>query len=180
MSRKHDARAFLIGVLLGCSSLSAKETPQLAVYFSPAGGCTQAICETLARAKKEIFVQAYSFTSAPITKALIEAARRGVHVEVILDKSQQGGRYSGATALRNAGIPVCIDSAHRIAHNKVMLIDGSTVITGSFNFTKAAEQSNAENLLIIRTAAELASTYLVNWKAHKKHSSRLERTPFPL
>jgi len=179
MIPRRELAVFLIVVLLGCSSFPAKKTEQLEVYFSPEGGCTQAICETLCRAKKEIFVQAYSFTSAPITKSLIEAHRRGVHVAVILDKSQQGGRYSGATALLNAGIPVSIDSAHRIAHNKVMVIDGSTVITGSFNFTKAAEHSNAENLLIIRAANELASTYLVNWKAHENHSSRLQSRAFP-
>lgn len=41
-------------------------------------------------------------------------------------------------------VPRTLDSAHAIAHNKVMVIDGETVITGSFNFTKAAEESNAK------------------------------------
>ena len=50
----------------------------------------------------------------------------------------------------NAGIPTFIDNKHAIAHNKIMIIDQSTIITGSFNFTKAAEEKNAENLLIIR------------------------------
>ena len=54
------------------------------------------------------------------------------------------------TSLVNAGIPVLIDAKHAIAHNKVMVIDDQTVITGSFNFTKAAEEHNAENLLVIR------------------------------
>jgi phosphatidylserine/phosphatidylglycerophosphate/cardiolipin synthase-like enzyme len=58
---------------------------------------------------------------------------------------------------------------HAIVHNKVMVIDGETVITGSFNFTKAAEESNAENLLIIRDR-KLASLYMKNWQEHVKHS----------
>lgn len=61
------------------------------------------------------------------------------------------------------------DSAHAIAHNKVMVIDGETVITGSFNFTKAAEGNNAENLLIINDR-KLASLYTKNWQNHAKHS----------
>ena len=62
-----------------------------------------------------------------------------------------------------------IDSAHAIAHNKVMIIDGETVITGSFNFTKAAEDKNAENLLVIRDKP-LAEKYTKNWLDHERHS----------
>jgi len=139
------------------------------VYFSPDGGCTQAIISELARAKTTIRVQAYSFTSAPIAGALTAAAKRGVDVRVILDRSQRGERYSSADFLANAGIPVLIDEAHALAHDKVMVIDGERVITGSFNFTKAAESRNAENLLNIRSK-ELAERYGANWEAHRRHA----------
>jgi phosphatidylserine/phosphatidylglycerophosphate/cardiolipin synthase-like enzyme len=62
-----------------------------------------------------------------------------------------------------------IDAEHAIAHNKVMIIDGETLITGSFNFTKAAQTQNAENLLIIRDQA-LAAQYTQNWEVHRQHS----------
>jgi len=114
-------------------------------------------------------VQAYSFTSAPIAKALVDAHKRGVSVEVILDRSQRTEKYSGATFLANSRIPVYIESAHAIAHNKVMIIDGQTVITGPFNFTKAAEERNAENLLVLRSK-ELAKIYTENWEKHREHS----------
>jgi len=68
---------------------------------------------------------------------------------------------------------VRIDAKHAIAHNKIMVIDGEVVITGSFNFTKAAEEHNAENLLVIRDAA-LAERYAANWKAHAEHSEAYE------
>ena len=139
------------------------------VYFSPRGGCTEAVIRELNKAKNTILVQAYSFTSAPIAKALLNAHKRGVKVEVILDKSQRTQKYSSATFLFNAGIPTKIDAAHAIAHNKVMVIDGETVITGSFNFTKAAEEQNAENLLIIRDT-KLASIYTKNWQDHAQHA----------
>ena len=64
---------------------------------------------------------------------------------------------------------VTVDAAHAIAHNKVMIIDGVIVVTGSFNFTKAAEEKNAENLLIIRDPG-LAKLYMDNWDQHRVHS----------
>jgi phosphatidylserine/phosphatidylglycerophosphate/cardiolipin synthase-like enzyme len=96
-----------------------------------------------------------------------------VKVEVILDKSQRTDRYSSATFLYNQGIPVKIDAQHAKAHNKVMIIDGETVITGSFNFTKTAEESNAENLLVIRDK-KLAERYIKNWEEHERHSEVYE------
>ena len=143
--------------------------PPVQIYFSPNGGCTDAIIKQIDNAKSEILVQAYSFTSTTIAKALLEAYQRNVRVEVILDKSQKSQNYSSATFLANSKIPTFIDSNHAIAHNKVMIIDGNTVITGSFNFTKAAESKNAENLLIIKSE-ELAKLYIENWKNHKAHS----------
>ena len=51
-----------------------------------------------------------------------------------------------------------------------MVIDGKTVLTGSFNFTKAAEENNAENLLVIQNEPKLVAEYTANWQAHLKHS----------
>ena len=144
------------------------------VYFSPNGGTTQAIIKEINEAKSEILVQAYSFTSSPIAKALVDANKRGVKVEAILDKSQRKDSYTEATFLTNMKIPTYIDSKHAIAHNKVMVIDKATVITGSFNFTKAAEHNNAENLLIIKSK-DLAKLYLDNWGEHREHSEDYQR-----
>jgi phosphatidylserine/phosphatidylglycerophosphate/cardiolipin synthase-like enzyme len=143
------------------------------VYFSPKGGATEAVVSAIEKAKKSINVQAYSFTSAPIAKALVDAHKRGVAVNVILDKSQKSERYSSADFLAHAGISVLIDSKHAIAHNKIMIVDGKIVITGSFNFTKSAEESNAENLLVI-SDSDFALRYLQNWEDHKTHSQPYE------
>src|SRR5215470_13314866 len=141
------------------------------VYFSPNHGATTAVVEALDAARTSVLVQAYSFTSAPIAKALALAHARGVGVRVILDRRETGAKYSSADFLAHAGIATLIDGAHAIAHNKVMVIDGETVITGSFNFTTAAERQNAENLLVIRDRA-LADRYVDNWRAHAEHSTR--------
>ena len=153
----------------GWSAEIANHPTKWSVYFSPRGGCTEAVVEALGRARSTVLVQAYSFTSAPIAKALVEAHRRGVKVVVVLDRSQRTEKYSSATFVRNEGIPCFIDAQHAIAHNKVMVIDGLTVITGSFNFTKAAEDNNAENLLLIQDT-QMAVKYAKNWEVHWQHS----------
>jgi phosphatidylserine/phosphatidylglycerophosphate/cardiolipin synthase-like enzyme len=175
MRRLIPACVVLFFVLLLCGhaalaiDVDIGHTP-VEVYFSPNDGATEAIVREIDRARSEILVQAYSFTSAPIAKALLKAHRRGVKVQAILDKSQKTQKYSSASFLTNSGIPTYIDDKHAIAHNKIILIDRAVVITGSFNFTKAAEEKNAENLLIIRSK-ELAKPYLENWQRHRDHSA---------
>lgn len=160
---------FFVPSLAGSETVTIKNIPQADICFSPHGGCTEAIINVLDHAKKEIIVQAYSFTSAPIAQALVKAHRRGVKIQVILDKSQKSERYTSASFLSNAGIETFIDAAHAIAHNKIMIIDKEIIITGSFNFTKAAEERNAENLLILRSH-EMAKRYSNNWYNHLEHS----------
>ncbi len=139
------------------------------VYFSPRGGATEAIVQTIESAKSNVLVQAYSFTSIPIAEALVRAHLRGVRVQVLLDKSQRTQKSSVADLLIRASIPTLIDASHAIAHNKVIIIDGDVVVTGSFNFTKAAQERNAENLLIIHSK-ELSALYAENWQEHRRHS----------
>jgi phosphatidylserine/phosphatidylglycerophosphate/cardiolipin synthase-like enzyme len=162
----------LIGLLVMTMATLAgvpESCPTVPVCFTPGWNCTEAIVHALGEAKRTILVQAYSFTSAPIAKALLDAHKRGIQVQVILDKSQRGEKYSSADFLANQRVPTMIDANHAIAHNKVMIIDGETVLTGSFNFTKAAQEKNAENLLIILDAA-LAAQYTQNWETHRQHS----------
>lgn len=144
-------------------------SPVAAVYFSPAGGATQALVAEIDRAEISIYVLAYSFTSEPIAAALVRAQGRGVSVNVVLDRSQETAKGTQAGPVHEAGIPVVFDERHAIAHNKVMIFDQRRVATGSFNFTRAAEQSNAENLIILE-GEELARVYLENWQVHEGHS----------
>jgi phosphatidylserine/phosphatidylglycerophosphate/cardiolipin synthase-like enzyme len=142
------------------------------VYFSPDGGCTDAIIKEIHRARKEILVQAFSFTSAPIRDALLKAQKHSVKVEVILDNDEQKHQeFRTVQILKDGGVLTYIDDKHSNAHNKVMVLDRQTVITGSFNFTYAAEKRNAENIIIIKSG-ELAGIYAENWLNHQRHSRR--------
>lgn len=167
--KKINLSIVLIFFFLLSTHLYAKSSPSISVCFTPGGECTDLVVKELNEAKESVLVQAYSFTSAPIARALVDAKKRGVKVEVILDKSNKTAKYSAADFLRNMDITPLIDSQHAIAHNKIMIIDDKTVITGSFNFTKAAEEKNAENLLVI-SDKDLAEKYTENWKIHAHHS----------
>jgi phosphatidylserine/phosphatidylglycerophosphate/cardiolipin synthase-like enzyme len=170
---KHHAFTvvLLISALSSDTLLSRRveRAPALAVHFSPAGGCTREAVAQIDAAKRQILVQGYSFTSRPIAGALIAAKTRGVDVRIVLDRGQRTDKRSAATVCALGGCEVTYDAKHAIAHNKIMIIDDAIVLTGSFNWTSAAESSNAENLLTIRDA-RMAAIYKANWQAHRAHS----------
>jgi phosphatidylserine/phosphatidylglycerophosphate/cardiolipin synthase-like enzyme len=167
-------RTLLIFSLCLLATLSSRAATTAAdnirIYFSPHGGCTDAIVNEIRQAQKTILVQAYTFTSAPIAEALTKAAKRGVKVAVILDNEQAREQYSEADFLSRSGIRTLIDSEHSIAHNKIIILDDAAVITGSFNFTKSAETSNAENILVIKDKT-ITEKYTRNWRDHERHST---------
>ena len=146
------------------------------VCFSPEGHCAAIILNEIATAQRSIRVQAYSFTSHDIADALIAAATRGVDVAVIVDASDYAALlselYSVLADLNDAHLPVFIDYCCAIAHNKVIIIDEHRLLTGSYNFTKAAESKNAENLLLLDDPA-LAKSYLENWNMHRLGAEKL-------
>src|SRR5438270_9452817 len=88
-------------------------------YFSPRGGCTDAIVEELNAAQHNIELQGFSFTSRPIGSALVAAVRRGVHVTVILDAAQTSEHRGEPQYIASHGVPVMVDAKHAIAHNKI-------------------------------------------------------------
>jgi len=133
------------------------------VAFSPDRGATALIVKTIGEAKRSIRVAAYSFTSRPIAETLIDAHKRGIDVEVVVDKSQATARYTAATFLANQGVLVRVDYRYAIMHEKFIVVDGETVEEGSFNYTAAAESRNAENVLVLHDAA-IAAQYGKEWE----------------
>jgi phosphatidylserine/phosphatidylglycerophosphate/cardiolipin synthase-like enzyme len=157
---------WVIRALCGHFSTSLSVLP----HFSPKGGCADAIVRELGKAHREILVQAYSFTCPSIGAALVAARVRGVAVEIVLDRANEKDSRSELGPIEKQGVEVLIDSQHAIAHNKIIIIDRHTLITGSFNFTRQAENENAENLVIITGSPTLLDAYVKNFMAHKAHS----------
>ncbi len=160
--------------------LSLSAQGQVQVAFTPGDDAGALIVDTIAKAKRQILVQAFSFTHKDIAAALISARRRGVDVQVIADPEQtEKNATSQIEAIAHGGVPVYMDGQHASAHNKIMVIDtgsaNATVITGSFNFTHAAQYRNAENVLVLRSNPLLADAYAANWRRHRTHSLPFRR-----
>lgn len=139
----------------------------VSVGFSPEGSAQQLVINTLNSAHKSINLMGYSFTSPEVVKALIAAKRRGVDVRVVLDSKGNQGRASVAAInlLVNAGIEVRTVDNYQIMHDKVAIIDGVTVQTGSYNYTRAAQRSNSENVVVMWQMPEVAQVYLEHWRS---------------
>ena len=159
----------LLGVLaVSCSSVTAQQAvvpknQRPIVCFTPEEKCYPKIVQYIDAAQHTIYMRAYAFTSLEIATALISAHQRGVSVLVLADKGQMKGAYSLVNMLIDAGITVKREKCKGLAHNKVILIDNTILITGSYNFTKGAESRNAENLLILKQRT-LLKKYLHDWK----------------
>ena len=162
-------------VLFAVLPLRAETIGNTSVCFVPGPeDCAQVIVGEIATAQHTLEVQAYNFTEPHIIQAIIDAHGRGVEVKVILDKISPTQKGEGADPVHQAGIPTFIDYRPKIAHNKVMIIDGKTVISGSFNFSTNADLHNAENLLVLREPA-LAAAYAANFDRRLAVSEIYER-----
>src|SRR4051812_33808121 len=170
---------FLLLLLSGCDRSSSSDgtaTPAasedgVSVYFSPGTDCGQLIIDKIRLAQKNVHVQAYSFTSDRIAKALVEVHKRGVEVKVILD-DDKADKKSELDFLSRKGIDTWLDSSHEKAHSKIILIDGQTIITGSFNLTDRDEEKKADNLVLIDGKAKLIQAYEANFAKHLGHSKK--------
>lgn len=197
MTARRARRGAGLALVLSCSLAAlqpsaAREVPPLPgtvrispgtaqLLFTPWDDAEGQIVAALRGARREVLVQAFAFTSRTIARALIDAHGRGVDVRVTADAAEAGrverGRIDEIAA---AGIPVWLESAYQSAHNKVIVIDAdhaeNVVITGSYNWTHAAQHRNAENVLILRSQRDLAARYRANWMRHQgaahRHSPR--------
>jgi phosphatidylserine/phosphatidylglycerophosphate/cardiolipin synthase-like enzyme len=131
-------------------------------------------------AQSEILVQSNSFSAKPLIKALGRAHKRGVKVRVILDKADERRRdRTGAWLIAERILPQ-VDTGVASAHNKIMIIDRETVITGSFNFTEAAQKKNAENVVLIKGHPDVVDAYAKNWQRRLKASRPYYGTMAPV
>lgn len=137
--------------------------------FSPKGGTEQMLVNYINGAKHSVRLLAYNFTSQPIADALVSAKKRGVDVQVVLDKSVPTERNSKLQDMLSAGIPSYIDRKHQIAHNKTIIVDERYVETGSFNYTSNAENNNGENAVICPSVSG-AAVYAADWDRHRSHA----------
>lgn len=124
------------------------------VAFAPEGGAEALVLRTIGAAKSSLRLSAYSFTSAPVLCALLNASAHGVDVALVVDEKgnatddRSGKSRAALSARANAGIAVRTISRYAIHHDKFIVVDGLHVETGSFNFTASAASRNSENVMV--------------------------------
>ena len=142
------------------------------VAFTPGDAIDNLVIAVINGAQREILVQAYTFTHRRIAQALVNAKRRGVAVAVLADREQAKlVPQNVLPQLVAGGVEVLLDGNFAAAHNKVIVVDAdlarATTVTGSFNFTLAAQRNNAENVIVLRDDAAVARAYRDNWRRLK-------------
>lgn len=123
-------------------------------YFSPEDEVTAKLLAVLRGAKKSIHFMVYTYTDEGLAGAMIDQAHAGLDVQGVIESRSAD---QGALPLFVcANLPVRADGNRYNMHHKVIIIDGETVVTGSFNFTRAADTSNDDNVLILHSPAVAA------------------------
>lgn len=120
------------------------------VCFSRTERCDDLLISLMGGARERIYVAVYSFTSDRLAEALIGARNRGVDVRVVMERERSNEQGSEYPRLLGAGVEVRLDASPGLMHHKFMVIDGEIVVTGSYNWSAAAEERNDENLVVIR------------------------------
>jgi len=151
-SATQQSRTTITTTLYATYTTTATETVRdvEAVCFSRAERCDDLLTGLIRGAKDRIYVAIYSFTSDRLAEALIEARRRGVDVRVVMERREANVTGSEYPRLLGAGVEVRLDANPGLMHHKFMVIDGEIVVTGSYNWSAAAEERNDENLVVIR------------------------------
>lgn len=170
------AAAATAAAAAGPAPRSHPATGTIETAFTPGDPVDALIVAAIDRAQREILVQAYTFTHRRIAQALVNARRRGVAVVVLADREQARlVPQNVLPQLAAGGVEVWLDGNFVAAHNKVIVIDAelprATTITGSYNFTIAAQRSNAENVIVLRDNEAVARAYRDNWQRLKARAS---------
>jgi len=172
-------RTFLPALLMAMVLRTIAIGADIDVYFSPNGGAATAVAREIYAAKLSVHVMAYSISESQVTRAIIGAKDRGLSVFLIVDKHQQGGSFTTARKIKDSGVPVRVDRNHALMHNKTVVIDGTTVVTGSMNFSASGDKKNAENTIILRDA-DVARKYESDFQSHLSHSTTYSPPTLPL
>lgn len=140
---------------------SSRSVP-VRLYFSPSDDVKNQLLDVINNARQTISFSIFTFTDPDIAGALEAAKARGVRVQGVFDAWQANGRASQYDDLLNAGLDVRKDGYSSLNHSKYLVADGSTVVTGSFNWTGSAAEDNDENLMILSDAT-IAGQYQSNF-----------------
>ena len=158
-------------------SYQVPATGTVEVAFSPDEGGENLVLKVIGSAHRDVRMLSYSFTSAPVARALLEAKKRGVDIKIVADQKnntsedRSGKARAALSLLSEAGADVRLISVYPIHHDKVLIADAETVELGSFNYSDAAAHRNSENVLVNWKNPQLAKVYLEHFTRNYRQST---------
>lgn len=166
MSRRFSLKLALLTVALALPAL-AQAAPDIEVGFSPEGSARALVLQTINQAHTSIQMIAYAFQAPDIARALVAAEARGVKVQIVVDKKRNRVKASQAMMqyVVEGGVALRVDGHYHIQHDKMMIADGDTVETGSFNYAPSAETENSENVVVIHHQQALTRQFIAHWQS---------------
>lgn len=129
-------------------SAPSAESVRSEALFSPADDCWQKIASMLKSARHSVDICVFTITDNRIANEIEAAHKRGVKVRIVTDNDKANDRGSDAERLAHVGIEVRVDRTSFHMHHKFAVFDKNRLLTGSYNWTRSAAESNEENFLI--------------------------------
>lgn len=183
---RHNGMPSLVAQALGAmksgKTYDAPAAGRIEVAFSPDAGAEGLVVKAIDSARVSAKGMGYGFTNPAVAAALVRAQHRGVAVQAVVDfkanvtEDRSGKSRAALSSLVNASGQVRTIDVYAIAHDKVWIIDGKTVLTGSFNFTTSAQTRNSENVLVNWDNPALAAIYTQhferNWAQGRPFATR--------
>lgn len=141
--------------------------PNVEAGFSPEGSAHRLVLKVIGEAKHSVQILAFSFRAPDIMQALADAQKRGVKVRVVADRKRNlsAANRKAMRFVTSHGVELRTNSRFHLHHDKIIIADGETVLTGSFNFTVSAGTKNSENVVVIRGMPDIARQYLAHWQS---------------
>ena len=143
---------------------ASSDTSRGRAYFSPGVSCLEAICEQIKAARHTLEICVFTITDNRITTVIEDAIKRRINVRIISDDMKSGDRGSDVGRLSEGGADVRIDRSPNHMHHKFAIVDNKTLITGSYNWTRSAAESNEENIVVLQES-QLTKKFQQEFKA---------------
>lgn len=159
MNKKFIMSVFYCLVCIGFLSILLRPERRVEVFFSPSFDCEVNIINAIANTENTLDIAVFSMTNKTILNALLKAHERGVLIRFLGDRTMELNKYSVFPVLKKAGISFRFNDAFELEHNKFAIYDDNIVLTGSYNWTRSASDSNSENCIFLHNDKKVVQRY---------------------
>jgi len=146
---------------------------EVSILFASEGNVIEAVANEVLAADSDVRFMTFVFSSDSLAEAMLQKIDEGINIQGVFENRNSTASWSQMPPLHCAGAHMRQDGNRYVLHHKTIIIDDDTVVTGSFNFSGNASQSNDENLMIIKNK-DIAALYIEEWQRMWDNAEDLE------